>query len=93
MNDASEPEEARKLDEKAFIEHTKNKVVSYQFALYHLKKDVYLETVFMFYQAGQFSERASLEEMLLNCAKLLELTPKHLKDIKVLLIAHYSLAE
>jgi hypothetical protein len=30
MNDASEPEEARKLDEKAFIEHTKNKVVSYQ---------------------------------------------------------------
>jgi hypothetical protein len=78
-----------------------NEIISYQFAAYSLKKDLYTEGIIYLYdiKSKTFSKRLKLSKILGEVLKSLEYTryecdEKQLKrKLKILKVAHFSIAE
>jgi hypothetical protein len=85
------------LKEGYFVNHKKNKLISYQLTVYHRDKKVFQRIVILFCQKEkdeiEWFEKPKFREILEVVMKELNLKPKWLKDLNVLWVTHYGLAE
>jgi hypothetical protein len=87
-------EELRKLDKKRTKKSFYNDIISHQFCAYSKEKNVYLEMIIYLYEEDEFKQRLNLSRLLSIVIENLDYGWENLrKEMKALLVAHYSVAE